>query len=119
MRGIRGATTVEHNNKDEVIAAVRELLEEMLTANKLEPTGIGAAIFSATRDVDAVFPAFAARTLEGWDMVPLFDAQQLEVEGALPRCIRVLLLTDLEVPQSEVQHIYHQRATSLRPDLKK
>lgn len=119
MRGIRGAITVEENTAEAVITATQEVVTAMLEANEIATEDIGAAIFSATEDITAAFPAKGARALPGFDMVPLFDARQMEVEGALTMCIRVLLLVDTDKKQKEIKHIYRGRAQNLRPDLVK
>ncbi len=118
LRGIRGAITVEKNDSTEVCNAVQEMLKEIMSKNELATSDIGAAIFSATNDINAIFPAAAARKMEGWDLVPLFDAQQLEIEGSITKCVRVLLLVDTDKPQKEIKHIYLRRAKMLRPDIK-
>lgn len=118
LRGIRGAITVEKNDSTEVCNAVQEMLKEIMSKNELATSDIGAAIFSATNDINAIFPAAAARKMEGWDLVPLFDAQQLEVEGSITKCVRALLLVDTDKPQKEIKHIYLRRAKMLRPDIK-
>lgn len=117
MRGIRGATTVEHDTKEEIWQAAREMVEEILQLNDLQAEDIGAVFFSATDDITAAFPAGGARHLPGFDMVPLFDARQMAVEDSLERCIRVLLLVDTEKSQREIQHVYLNGAVVLRPDL--
>lgn len=119
MQGIRGAITVEHDTRDEVICAVKELLTAILNENDISAEDIGAALFSATKDITSVFPAFAARQLPNWDLVPLFDAQQLYIENSLEKCIRVLLLVNTDKTQREIKHIYLGRATCLRPDITK
>ncbi len=115
-RGIRGATTVSRNDREEILAATHELLLSLQTANGFAKERLAAAWFTVTPDLDAAFPAAAARDL-GWDQVPLLDAQEIPVPGALPRCIRVLLLWNTDVPQSSVQHVYLRQAAALRPDL--
>ncbi|MDQ0203978.1 chorismate mutase [Pectinatus haikarae] len=117
MRGIRGAITVEKNDSVEICNAVQEMLKAIISENELAAKDIGAAIFSATNDIDAVFPAAAARKMKGWDLVPLFDAQQMTVDGSIEKCIRVLLLVDTDKPQDEIRHIYLRRAKMLRPDI--
>ncbi len=117
LRGIRGATTLAADEKDAVFASVRELLSEILRQNKLSTEQIGAAIFSATEDITAAFPAAAARSLPGWDLVPLFDTRQMAVNESLKRCVRVLLLVDLDLPQAKIHHVYLHGANKLRPDL--
>lgn len=117
MQGVRGAITVEHNDREEIIAAVMELLNELQEKNGFRIEDIGAAIFSATDDLTAVFPAVGARRL-GWVTVPLFGAQEQDVDNALERCIRVLLFLNTDKKQSEIHHVYLRGATVLRPDLK-
>lgn len=117
MRGIRGATTVGRNDKEEIWQAAQELVHALVDANGIAPEDIGAAIFSVTEDLTAAFPSTGARRLPGFDLVPLFDARQCAVEDSLPRCIRVLLLVDTNRPQKEMHHIYLRGAAGLRPDL--
>ena len=117
MRGIRGATTVERNDKEEIWQAAQELVRALVDANGIAPEDIGAAIFSVTEDLTAAFPSTGARRLPGFDLVPLFDARQCAIEDSLPRCIRVLLLVNTDVPQSEIHHVYLRAAAKLRPDL--
>lgn len=117
MQGVRGAITVEHNDKEEIIAAVMELLTTMQEKNGFCVEDVGAAIFSATDDLTAVFPAVGARRL-GWTTVPLFGAQEQDVDDALSQCIRVLLFLNTDKKQSEIHHVYLRGAVVLRPDLK-
>lgn len=119
MQGIRGAITVENDTREEVISAVKKLLTEILQTNNISTEDIGAALFSATTDITSVFPAFVARQLPNWDLVPLFDAQQLYIENSMPKCIRVLLLVNTDKTQKEIHHIYLGRACSLRSDIAK
>jgi len=116
VRGIRGATTVEQNTRQCILDATRRLLEEVVAANALVPEEVAAAYFSATVDLDAAFPAEAARRL-GWQHVPLLDAQEIAVPGSLPKCIRVLVLWNTEKLQTEIKHVYQGEARRLRPDL--
>lgn len=118
MQGIRGAITVENDTREEIISAVKKLLNDILQTNNISTEDIGAALFSATKDITSVFPAFAARQLPNWDLVPLFDAQQLYIEHSIEKCIRVLLLVNTDKTQKEIRHIYLGRAQQLRPDLK-
>lgn len=119
MRGVRGAITVDENTKEAVWRASQELVEAMLSANGICTEEIGAALFSATEDLTAAFPATGVRRIPGFEFVPLFDARQLAVEESLPMCIRVLLLVDTEKGQKEIQHIYLGGAKKLRPDLQR
>jgi len=117
LRGIRGATTTEANSAEAILSATRTLLEALTMANALRPEDLAAVFFTVTDDLDAAFPARAAREL-GWQRVPLLDAREIPVPGSLPRCIRVLMLWNSDSPQSEVVHVYLERAGVLRPDLK-
>jgi chorismate mutase len=107
---------VAENSAAEILQATRELLIKMAKANQIKPEQIAGIIFSATPDLNAAFPAAAAREL-GWTYVPLFDTVEIAVPGALPRCIRVLMLVNTELGQAAVKHIYLREARSLRQDL--
>ncbi|MGK7911474.1 MAG: chorismate mutase [Synechococcus sp.] len=116
VRAIRGATTVDSNTDSDIRGAVAELLNELSDANNLEPSEIVSVTFTATTDIDAVFPAAIARQRPGWNNVPLLDVQQMQVSGSLPMCIRVLAHVNTEMTQTEIQHIYLRDARNLRPD---
>ena len=119
MRGVRGATTVLSDGTEEILQATRQLLGAILEANpNLQPADLASALFTLTDDLRAVYPARAARPL-GWTEVPLMCAREIAVPGSLPRCIRVLLHWNTDLPQSQVRHIYLNEAVSLRPDLSK
>ena len=98
------------------LTATQELLEEMVSSNRIQLEDVAAIFFTVTGDLDAEFPAKAAR-LMGLQHIPLMDAREIPVPGSIPRCIRVLLLWNSDVPQSEVVHIYQGEARCLRPDL--
>lgn len=117
MRGIRGAITVRHNDKEEIWQAVQELITELLHTNAITAADIGAAIFSVTEDLTAAFPTAGARRIQGFDLVPLFDARQCAIEDSLPQCIRVLLLVNTDKAQADIHHVYLREAADLRPDL--
>lgn len=117
-RGVRGATTADENSKDAILTATRQLLALMIRINGIEPEHVASAIFSLTRDLDAEFPALAARQL-GWLDVPLLCTYEVDVPGSLRRCVRVLLHWNTDKPQSEIRHIYVKEAERLRPDLSK
>ena len=116
IRGVRGATTVPANDADSILTATRALLQEIVRANHMAPEDVAAVFFTVTDDLDAAFPARAARLL-GWNQVPLLDAREIPVPGSLPRCIRVLLLWNTEIPQQDIVHIYQGEACQLRADL--
>ncbi|MDR7518341.1 MAG: chorismate mutase [Armatimonadota bacterium] len=116
VRGIRGATTAVANSADAIQDATRELLLAVVRANQVESDEIAAVFFTATPDLNATYPAEAARQL-GWQTVPLLSFADLAVPGSLPRCIRVLLLWNTPRAQEEVVHVYLRGAEVLRPDL--
>ncbi len=117
IRGIRGATTVAENEASLILQATRELLETMLKENEgMIPSDIASALFTVTEDLDANFPAQAARQM-GWGLVPMLCAREIPVPNSLPRVIRVLVHWNTETPQSGVKHVYLHEAVKLRPDL--
>jgi chorismate mutase len=115
-RGIRGATTVEANTRDEILTATRQLLALMIRRNGIEPEDVGHAIFTVTQDLNAEFPALAARQL-GWIDVPLLCSYEITVPSGLSRCIRILVAWNTDKRQEEIIHIYIRDAKRLRPDL--
>lgn len=117
LRGIRGATTVTDNNREEIFERVAELLAAIIEENAVNTEDIGAVIFSSTPDLNAAFPAAGARKL-GWTQVPLFGTQELECPEALPLCIRVLILLNTDTRQSDIRHVYLHGAINLRQDMK-
>ncbi|HAC91920.1 MAG TPA: chorismate mutase [Planctomycetaceae bacterium] len=117
-RGVRGATTVQSNSRDEILQATRQMLALMIRRNGIESTDIASAIFTVTRDLDAEFPALAARQF-GWLEVPLLCGYEIHVPGSLPMCVRVLLHWNTSKTQHEIQHVYIHDAVRLRPDLSK
>lgn len=117
-RGVRGATTIQHDTRDEILTATRQLLALMIRRNGIDPTDVGSAIFTVTKDVTAEFPALAARQL-GWIDVPLLCGYEVSVPDSLPRCIRILIHWNTVKTQREIQHTYIRQAASLRPDLTK
>lgn len=113
MRGLRGATQCAANTVEAIEDAVVELCRELTTRNDLQPSEIVWAIFTVTHDLDADFPARAAR-VQGWGAVPMICSQEIPVPGSMPRVIRVLLHVDSDEPR---HHIYLRGAQGLRPDL--
>ena len=118
VRGIRGATTVEADQPEEILAATQELLEEILRANQIaEFDEIVSAIFTTTADLRSTFPAEAARRL-GMSQVPLLCSCEIPVPNSMPRCIRVLLHVNTSRAQREIVHVYLREARRLRPDVR-
>lgn len=115
-RGVRGATSVEANDPQSIVTATRALLERMVAANDLAVADIASVTFTATDDLDAEYPARAAREM-GWIKVPLLCTREMAVPGSLPRCIRVLILWNTDRPIDQIKHVYLGKAAELRPDL--
>jgi len=113
-RGIRGATTVERNEREEILAATTELLELLIQRNELRTEDVASAIFTMTDDLDAEFPAVAARML-GWTDVALMCMREISVPGSLPMCIRILLHVNTGRSACEINHVYIRGAVDLRP----
>jgi chorismate mutase len=116
VRGIRGAVNIAENSKEEILSKSRELLEAIVKANKVKAEDIATAIFTLSPDLNADFPAYAARQM-GWRDVPLMCARELDVPGAMARVIRVLLLVNSKIPASKIKHQYLGDTPQLRPDL--
>ncbi len=116
LRGVRGATTAASNTGDAMLDATRELLSRLVEANGIDVDDIASVVFSTTADLNADFPAAAARSL-GWHRVPMLCTHEMDVPGALPRCIRVLLHWNTERGSADVRHVYLHDARRLRPDL--
>jgi chorismate mutase len=116
VRGIRGATTVASNTKEEIIDRTKEMLETLVRINGVRVEDIASAIFSVTDDVNAEFPAVAARRI-GWVYTPLFCTLEIPVPGSLRSCIRVLIHVNSDRRQDEMKHAYLHEAKRLRPDL--
>lgn len=115
-RGVRGATTVENDTREEILSATRQLLALMIRLNDIEAADVASVIFSTTTDVNAEFPALAARQL-GWIDTALLCTHELDVPGSLRKCIRILVHWNTSKPAAEIQHVYIRDAVRLRPDL--
>lgn len=119
LRGIRGATTVEHNEAEEILTATSELLRAIVESNDFRPEDICSVFITVTEDITATFPARAIRTLVGWELVPLMCSLEVPVENSLPKCIRLMVQVNTTKSQAEINHIYLKEAKALRPDIVK
>ncbi len=115
-RGIRGAICADANEAGAVLSATRRLLERIVSANDVSADDVVSVIFTATPDLDATYPARAARQM-GWTNVPLLCAQEMAVRDSLSRCIRVLIHWNTDRTPDEIHHVYLGEARALRPDL--
>ncbi len=116
VRGLRGATTVDHDSPDEVTERSQELIQALMERNELAEDDIVSVLFTATADVTSIFPATAIREI-GFGGVPLLCAAEIAVPGAMPRCIRVLLHIHTTKSKDEIHHVYLHGAQGLRDDL--
>jgi chorismate mutase len=116
VRGIRGATTVEANSVEAILEATRELLAAMLKANEVDVEYVASAFFTTTVDLNAEFPALAARNIVGTN-VALMCGHEMNKPGGLPMCLRILLHVNTDRPARDIKHIYLRGARVLRPDI--
>jgi chorismate mutase len=114
-RGIRGAITVLENKKEAISAATKELLQKMIRINEVEISDIACILFTTTSDLNAAFPAAAAREL-GWTQVPLLCGHEMNVPGSLPSCLRVLVLYNTDKKNEDMVHVYLGGAVTLRDE---
>ena len=117
VRGVRGATASEKDDPENILSATRKLLNTILNENPdMVIEDIASVLFTATDDLNSVYPARAAREM-GWNQVPLISAREIPVPGGLAGCIRILIHWNTDTPQSEIRHVYLGTTASLRPDL--
>ncbi len=116
VRAVRGATQVEHNTREAILEGTAELIRAVLERNSLSATSLISVVFTATPDLTAEFPAYAAREL-GFTDVPLLCATEIDVPGAMPRVLRLLAHVDTDRRRDEVHHVYLHGAAALRRDL--
>ena len=114
-RGIRGATTAASNTSEDILEVTREMVAALVFLNDLEPENIVSAIFTTTPDLNATFPALAAREF-GWTEIPLLCAHEMSVPGSLTSAVRLLLHVNTHRSQTEVRHVYLREAGQLRPN---
>ena len=112
-RGVRGATVAEENTAAAIYDATRELLSKMIDANEIAEIDVAAAYFTMTPDLNASFPAAAARQL-GWNNTALMGAAEVDVPGSLTKCIRVLVLLNTDKEPKDLKNIYLRGTDALR-----
>lgn len=116
VRAVRGAIQVDANEREQILEGTSELVAEVLRRNEIDPDDLISIIFTATRDLDADFPAYAARQL-GLTDVPLLCTTEIAVPGSMPRVLRLLAHVETDRPRSEIRHVYLRGAAALRTDL--
>ena len=116
VRAVRGATQLEQDTREHMLDRVAELVTDVMEANDLVVDDFISIIFTATSDLVSEFPAYAARQL-GFSDVPLVCARELEIEGSMPRVVRLMAHVETDLPRSDVTHVYLHGAANLRRDL--
>ena len=114
VRGLRGATTADSNTRDDILDATSELLERLVEVNDVDADDIAAVTFSTTNDLDAEFPAVAARVQLGWTDVAIMCGHEMNVPGGQERCIRVLILINTDKSPQDLEMVYLRDAKNLR-----
>ena len=116
VRGVRGATTASENDRDAILDATAELLQDMVATNQIDTADIACVFFSMTPDLDDEYPATAARVRLDWRKVPLFGQREIAPPNSIPKCIRVLILWNTAKPADEIQFTYLRGAAHLRTE---
>ena len=116
VRAVRGATQLDEDTREHMLARVAEMVLDVMTSNELSVDDFISIFFTATEDLNAEFPAYAARRL-GFDDVPLMCARELEIEGSMPRVVRMMAHVETHLSRSEITHVYLHGAARLRRDL--
>lgn len=116
VRAVRGATQLEADTREQMLDRVSEMVTDVMTSNGLEVDDFISVVFTATADLVAEFPAYAARQL-GFGEVPLLCARELEIAGSMPRVVRMLAHVETDLPRADVTHVYLHGAAALRSDL--
>lgn len=116
VRAVRGATQLDTDTREHMLERVAEMVTDLMEANGLVVDDVISAIFTATSDLVSEFPAYAARRL-GFGEVPLICARELEIEGSMPRVVRMLAHVETDLPRADITHVYLHGAATLRRDL--
>ena len=118
IRGIRGATTVHYNTKENILEETKILIKHMMSINNVTKDDIASIFFSVTKDLDAAFPAEAARALS-LNYTPLLCLNEIDIPGGLKKCVRILMHVNTQLIQKDIQHVYLNEAVILRPEFAK
>jgi|SRR5680860_691615 len=118
VRAVRGATQLDNDVREHMLERVSEMVAEVIEANALSVDDFISIIFTATSDLVSEFPAYAARRL-GFGEVPLICARELEIDGSMPRVVRMMAHVETELPRADITHVYLHGAATLRSDLTK
>ncbi|BAC13739.1 chorismate mutase [Oceanobacillus iheyensis] len=117
-RGVRGATTIQENNAEEIVLRTEELVKAMVEQNNIKSDDVSHVFISVTKDVTDGFPAKALRKIDdSWKYVPVMCMTEIDVPDSLAKCIRVMMVIRTDKTQQEINHVFHNNAVKLRPDL--
>ncbi|MGB0099929.1 MAG: chorismate mutase [Nocardioides sp.] len=116
VRAVRGATQLDEDVRDHLLERVAEMVADVMASNGLEVDDFISVIFTSTTDLRSEFPAYAARRL-GFDDIPLICARELEIEGSMPRVVRMMAHVETDLPRADITHVYLHGAAALRRDL--
>ena len=117
IRGIRGATTVREDSASTILVETEKLVLAMAKENDIQLEDVASVVVSTTTDIASAFPAKAVRSIPEWTYVPVMCTHEMNVPGAMPLCIRVLMHVNTEKSQRDIHHVYLNDAIKLRPDL--
>lgn len=112
-RGVRGATTVAQNTRESIISSAKELLQNMIDSNGINPANIAGIIFTTTKDLNAEFPAAAAREM-GWNDAAMLCSHEMDVPDSLSMCLRIMIFLNTEKSAKEIIHVYINGAKNLK-----
>lgn len=116
VRAVRGATQLESDTREQMLDRVAEMVRGVMEANDITVDDFISIIFTSTSDLTSEFPAYAARIL-GFHDVPLVCARELEIEGSMPRVVRMMAHVETDLARADVTHVYLHGAANLRRDL--
>ena len=116
VRAVRGATQLDVDDREQMLERVSEMVLDVMSSNGLEVDDFISVIFTATSDLVSEFPAYAARRL-GFGEIPLICARELEIDGSMPRCVRMMAHVETDLPRADITHVYLHGAAALRSDL--
>ena len=116
VRAVRGAIQIDGDNRDEILQGTSELVAEVLARNAIDPADLISIVFTATPDLTAEFPAYAARRM-GLTDVPLLCTTEIAVPGSMPRVLRLMAHVETALPRADIRHVYLRGAAALRTDL--
>src|SRR5690625_6466370 len=117
IRGVRGATTVTENTETQILTNTKALVEDMVAKNNITADTISLVFISVTKEINATFPAKSLRQIPNWTYVPVMCMTEIDVPNSLSHCIRVMIVVNTTTEEDKIQHVFHNEAIKLRPDI--